>query len=409
MATPPLTRDQAAAALAALAAAGGNISAAARSLKISRSALHNRLRRAAEYGLAPPSPMAAPAGFVVGEQSVRFDAAGGIRGQTIRFTREPGETFTPLAGHLVKGESAFVDAEGRVRGKWVKTDLARAAAIREAFTGYAGLTATVAPRADVDADLLTAYILGDPHFGMYAWGAETGAAYDTDIATDLHRRAMAELVAMSPPSESAVLLGLGDFLHSDTADNRTPQSGHPLDVDTRMPKVKRAAVELLIAMIDQARQSHARVIVRLLPGNHDPESAHMLAIALDCFYASEPRVEVDLAPHPYFVHRHGKVLLFANHTDRIKPADMPGVAAGLWPKEWGETVWRYAHCGHRHHAASGGGERNGMQWEVHQTLAPKDAWHHAMGYSSNRSMKAVTYHRDKGEVFRHMISPEGLG
>ncbi len=61
-----------------------------------------------------------------------------------------------------------------------------------------------------------------------------------------------------------------------------------------------------------------------------------------------------------------------------------------------------AYTGHVHHdrVKSGGGVRA----ESFNTLAAKDAWHAASGYTSPRSAVSITMHEDMGEVDRLTVN-----
>lgn len=316
-------------------------------------------------------------------------------------------------GFTIKGTSTLYGSDGSPTAQWVKTQAeapereAILEALHGAFSQYENKRVPLpAPRLN-EPDLATVYMLADHHLGMYAWARETGENYDLGIAKRILFDAMTELVARSPASETAVVLNLGDFFHSDSDENRTRQSGNPLDVDTRYAKVLQLGVDLMLMCIDLALHKHLKVIVRCLPGNHDPYAALALTVAIAAFYASDPRVEVDTDPSPFFWWTFGDVFVAATHGDKVKPGDMPGVMASYKPKEWGAAKFRYAYFGHVHHKAIGGGEHHGVIWETFQTLAAKDAWHKGMGYSSGRSMTAITLDRKRGEIFRHIVNLVG--
>jgi hypothetical protein len=317
------------------------------------------------------------------------------------------EPFVMPEGHMIKGVSALIDPDGRVIQQWVKTREGGAVdiveALKQTFSEYDG-KAERAPRPSAVRDeLLTLYNIADHHLGLFSWGKETGEAYDLKAGEKVLLQAMADLVDQAPDSKTAVILNLGDFFHTDNSDNRTLQSGNSLDVDTRYAKVLQIGVKLMISCVELALAKHEKVIVRCLPGNHDPHAALALTVALSAFFSSNDRVEVDLDPSRFFWYRFGKVMLGATHGDMVKPEQMPGTMAAFRSEMWGATVFRYAHFGHVHHRSKGGGEHHGVVWETHQTLAAKDAWHHASGYSSGRSMVAITYHKDRGEKIRNTV------
>lgn len=313
-------------------------------------------------------------------------------------------------GQSIIGVSTLYNDEGGVTAQWVKTrqehsltDVAEA--VGEFFASYKGYAKLPPdPKYITDPNLATVYNLADHHLGLYAWKRETGEDYDIDIGRKVLIDAMTNLVMAAPKSETAVILNLGDFFHSDNNENRTRKSGNILDVDTRYAKVLQVGVELLVTCIELALQKHANVLVRCLPGNHDPYGALALSVAIAAFFHANPRVKVDTDPGPFFWWRFGKVFIGSTHGDMIKHEQMPGVMASMRPKDWGETEYRYIYLGHVHHKSKGGGETAGVIWETFQTLAAKDAWHHQSGYVSGRSMVAITHHKEKGEVFRHTVS-----
>lgn len=312
-------------------------------------------------------------------------------------------------GFYAKGVSTYYDEDGKVRGQWVKSQVDKAEqtrilleSIRESFDEFKGRAKPVAPAKAHNADLLQVYPMGDPHIGMYAWAEEAGEDFDVEIASRDLRAAVTNLVERSPAAETAVILNLGDFYHSDNLDNMTRRSGHVLDVDTRWPRVMRAGVDLMIECVQAALKKHKRVVVRNMIGNHDDHSSMFLAVALDKYFHNEPRVTVDLSPSAFWYYQFGKVLIGSTHGDTAKPDKLPAIMASDQAKAWGDTLYRYWYTGHIH-------SRNviefpGVMWESFRTLAAKDAWHAASGYRSGRDMLSLTLHREFGEVGRHAVN-----
>jgi hypothetical protein len=309
-------------------------------------------------------------------------------------------------GFKVKGVSTYYDSEGVARGQWVKStadDERREEMLRE-FVGWLVADATgkstyVAPPVWADADLLAVIPMGDPHFGLYAWAKETGDDFDLAIAERLTCAAVDRLVSSAPDAETGLLLNLGDYFHADNSSNRTPQSGHALDVDTRFGLVAQVGLRAMVHCINQMLGKFKRVIVWNMPGNHDPHSAFMLALCLDAFFQNNPRVEVDLSPSCYRYLRHGKVLIGSHHGDGAKSGDLPLLMAADRPEDWGETKFRHWLVGHIHHWTAK--EHPGVIVETFRTLAGKDAWHAGKGYRSGRDMQLLIFHREFGEVERH--------
>lgn len=309
-------------------------------------------------------------------------------------------------GFKVKGVSTYYDKDGVAKGQWVKStiDGDRSEAIIREFTewlaehGAKNLAPVTAVPAVSDADLLSVYPMGDPHFGLYAWAAETGEDFDIEMAEQVTCKAVDRLVTAAPASERALLLNLGDFTHADDSSNRTPGHGNQLDVDTRYGKVAQVGLRALIHCVRRLLEKHKIVDVWMMPGNHDPHVSFMLALALDAFFNSEPRVNIDLSPSLYRYMRFGKVLIGSHHGHGAKSGDLPLLMASDRPEDWGQTVHRYFLCGHIHHWTAK--EHPGAVVETFRTLAAKDAWHAGKGYRSGRDMNVITYHKEHGELQR---------
>jgi hypothetical protein len=320
-------------------------------------------------------------------------------------------------GFAVKGVSTYYrhnpDGTVEARGQWVKTrrdEESRLEALIDAVQRLAepfqGAADPVPQAGAHDSDLLCVYPLGDPHIGMYAWAAETGASFDLEIAERNLVAAVDHLVALAPPAKEALVVSLGDTFHADDSTNRTARSGHALDVDTRWSKVLGVGIRIMRRIIDRALEKHELVTVILEIGNHDDHSSVFLAHCLAQFYEREPRVRIDTSPAKFHWYRFGRCLIGTTHTDSVKPKDLGGVMAADRAEDWGETLHRYFYCGHVHHDRVL--ELPGVLVENFRTLAPRDAWHSGAGYRSGQDMKLDVLHREHGRINRHIVGIQQL-
>lgn len=402
----PRLSDAALRKAAQLMAKHGSERAAARAAGMSRSTFQHHLKRAAERGFMGTKPVLP--GFAIKKTSVRYGPDGAVRGETVEQRPAAGEPLEIPAGHVVKGLSTLSDPEGRVILQWTKTREGMspehmAEALRDALAEHrAAAPVTHAPPADCEDDLLTVYALPDLHIGMLAWGRETGERYDLGIACDLVRSAVADLVAQSRPSRHAVVLGLGDYFHSNDRTNMTPRSGHILDVDGRWPKVLRAGARVALDMVGQVSARHAEVEARFLPGNHDVDAAQALTVALGLYYEGHPRIRVNEDPGLHWYRRFGRVLLGATHGHTMKPDRMAMMLAADRPEDWGATLFRHVFFGHIHHETAR--EVGAVRVESFQSPAAKDAHAHGGGWRAGRSLTAITFHRTRGEIGRHRVN-----
>jgi hypothetical protein len=304
--------------------------------------------------------------------------------------------------------STLYDADGNEKLIWVKarenslTPAEVGEQIRAALDGYAPPTTFPAEPENTDKDLATVYPLADWHVGLLSWAKETKHNYDLKIGRATIQTAMTRLVSTTPRSSQAVLLGLGDLLHSDNYDNQTSRSKNVLDVDGRYPRVLQTATELVMFSADLALAKHENVLIRILPGNHDDQSALAVTLALSLYYKYNERVTVDDDAGRFWWWLWGKVFLGATHGDKAKMRDLPLIMAARNPDLWGKAKFRHIYTGHIHKET--GIEMSGVTVESFQTPVAPDAWHVSMGYGAGRSVSAITHHREQGEVIRNKVN-----
>jgi hypothetical protein len=242
---------------------------------------------------------------------------------------------------------------------------------------------------------------------MLAWHKEGGEDWDLNIAERTLVGCFEQMVISSPSASTCVIAQLGDFLHYDSALAAvTPQSGHSLDADGRMPKMVKTAIRILRTVVARALEKHQKVVLLLAEGNHDISSSVWLRAMFQALYENEPRVQVIDSELPYYVYQHGSTMLAWHHGHLSKNNTLPILFASQFPKMWGATTKRYAHCGHRHHVEEK--EHNGMTVIQHSTLAARDAYAARGGWLSDRNVTSITYSNKYGQVARNTVTPEML-
>lgn len=316
-----------------------------------------------------------------------------------------GDKAAAPPGFALKGTSTLYRDDGTVAAQWVKTNAvleqqlkSTIEAIRDAFSDAPRVKPIRAPKSS-NKRLLTVYPFGDPHIGMKSYGLETGADYDIKIADRIMSSAAAHLIDVAPPSETALVISLGDLYHVDNLKNQTSRSGNTLDVDTRYSVMIRAGVTVMRGIIENALRKHKFVKVICVIGNHDDIGAMWLQLALSLYYERNPRVTIETKPGKFHYHQHGKVLIGTTHGDTGKPEKLQGVMAADMPTLWGETKFRYWYTGHVHSRKVL--EFPGVLWETFRTLAANDTYAAGAGYRSGRDLNAIVLDSEYGEVARH--------
>lgn len=253
-----------------------------------------------------------------------------------------------------------------------------------------------------EKDLASCYMIGDHHFGMYAWGAEAWENWDVNKSYSTLVDVCNRLVSGAPSAETGYLINLGDFLHANDISARTPKSGHGLDVDGRMGKVARLAGLLIKTLAELMLQKHKHVVILNSRGNHDPDSSLWLNEVCRAYFINHSRVRVMDNFRKFIWFEHGKNLVVTHHGDGLKWDRMHQAVVTNLSEEWGRCKHRFGWTGHLHHECSK--EIGGMKFERFGVLPPSDAWHAGEGYGAVRSMSCITLHKDEGIYNRQIVT-----
>jgi hypothetical protein len=241
---------------------------------------------------------------------------------------------------------------------------------------------------------------------MLAWHKEGGDDWDLAIAESMGNRAMSYLTSASPASAHGIVNIQGDFLHWDGLTAITPQHGHVLDADGRFGKVVDVAIKLVRSLVALALAKHETVTLLICEGNHDLAGSLWLRKLFGCLYENEPRLTVHESELPYYAIEWGKTLLGFHHGHMKKNEQLPALFSTQFREQWGRCPSVYIHTGHRHHYLVG--SRDGAKIVQHPTLAGRDAYAARGGWTSEREILAITYHKQFGEAGRVNATPEML-
>lgn len=319
------------------------------------------------------------------------------------------QTFAGVPeGYKIKGVSTLIDASGNKILEWVKTgqevSLDRTIEIvQKAFQNYVAPTARLKLPTLNDEDRLTLYPVLDWHMGLLALKKQTlDTEWNLEIAVRTIKQGIRELVEMSPNSATALVMCLGDLLHSDNSENRTRKHGNKLDVDGLYEDILLATCDLLIFFLDLLAEKHLNIEVDLKRGNHDEDSTAAIRLALMMRYRDHPGIKINGCGGFFYFKQFGVVLLGGTHGDQQKASKLPMIMANSMKQAWAETTTRLFFVGHIHHEISGM-EDGGVRVISLRAPVPKDAWHAGVGFVSGRSLYAFHFHRLLGSRGRSEV------
>lgn len=236
-----------------------------------------------------------------------------------------------------------------------------------------------------ESEYLLEIALMDVHFGMLAWGKESGFDYDLDIAENLFLYAVDDmLIKTAPYNPARIIFPFGnDYMHIDDPTNATPQNRNPLDVDSRLIKIYQKAKLAAIKAINRCREV-APVDILWIPGNHDPSVSYYMCDAINEIFRNDKDVTVDISPKARKYYPWGSGLIAFTHGVDEPLKELPGIMATEEPKLWGDSKYREIHVGHKH-------KKMEMRWisvdtqpgavvRMIPSIACADNWHYRRGF-----------------------------
>ncbi len=265
------------------------------------------------------------------------------------------------------------------------------ALIAGAFAKRKPITAKLRNTAKVNADLMQAVVIADPHIGKLAWEKETGQPnWDTAIAVRTLRAGIEYLFSEGERRDVAErrFVLLGDYYQHDGRGMTT--NGTVVDYDSRIKKMLEEGTELLFDLVAQSAE-RVPTKVYIVPGNHDKSLTYALQLLLKTEFRKHPRVIVDDDAKTTKFMTWGRCLIGMDHGDRGKTR-LPAHMASACEAEWGNSICREILTGHLHSKASIQ-TLHGITVRTMDALCSPDLWHAEEKFStSNRTIDAITYH-----------------
>jgi len=292
-------------------------------------------------------------------------------------------------------ERQHPEAEDRLRGI---TDM-----VRSVVADVTGMSPLRDGPAHPSSSLLASYWFGDPHFGLGSSTEDGGDTTDIADSDRLTRAGVDALVSRMPATNRAIFGFIGDNTHANDSSALTPGHKNPLDVDVRgFGAAFLSAARAICYAITRGLEKHTEIDGWILPGNHDPDAAFGIAVAVSLFFENNPRVTIRLSRDYLWWTTFGRNLIAAHHGDKIKPMDLHGVLSNDCKAVWADIDFRYVFQGHIHHDTVT--EYQQTRFESLRTLSKQDAWHRGKGFRSMRDTRAILYHDRFGECERHTVS-----
>lgn len=327
------------------------------------------------------------------------------------YSPEHDMTHTTPETHLVKGTSTLY-RNGNPVMQWVKTGLNMEKVSEILHEMVEGMKDDLTPIEEIPAsdvefetDVIPWLNIGDAHVNMLAHVNEVNHGFNLKTVEIELCKAINMLIGSMPNYERVVINDLGDFTHMENFEGFTHASKNLLDKDGTFPQMVRTAVRIMRFIVESCLKKFKFVEVVINQGNHSRTNDIWMSELIRNVYADNPRLHVLDNSNVFIPYRMGNTFVMTHHGDKCKASTLANVMAADYPKDFGDSKFRYIYTGHVHHSNQRI-EGNGVVVESFNTLAPHDKYAHDHGYRSQSAITAVLLSKTYGEIGRHRVPVE---
>lgn len=253
--------------------------------------------------------------------------------------------------------------------------------------------------------------ISDWHYLKQCYGPNGESVYDKEIAERrirLHvEDLIEEMLKLGSPKKIYLPVGGNDNLHIDGTHQSTTAGTSQAQATDGVYRIGIVPyVDLTCAIIETVAQV-ADLELQIFPGNHDENTALLMAAWIQRHYAKNKHINVNHTPHPRLYSQYGKNCLIWTHghqTRRLKSKIHQIIMgeARLHGIDMNSTEHYLLFTGHDHV-----GSTSDLNGNVHHNVMPSlsgtdDFWHLGRGYVG-RAQESAMYLIDQNEGQRHVI------
>jgi len=245
--------------------------------------------------------------------------------------------------------------------------------------------------------------IADLHLNQLSSMMETGGVYNTDIAIERTKNAVAGLLeeAKGYNITDVVITTGNDVLNTDNTKATTTAGTHQ-DTDSSIFDTFVNARKMFVSIMDLIISQGYNLQVVHIPANHDLVSGFMLTDSLASWYRNTDVVfHADMQFRKYV--KFGANLLGFSHGDTsAKKEKLALLMAEEAKVDWGITDFRYFYLGHVHHKITE--DYVGVTLESLRTVTKPSAWAKNQGYISQEGMSAFVHDKKDGQIAKLMYN-----
>lgn len=188
-----------------------------------------------------------------------------------------------------------------------------------------------------------------------------------------------------------------DFFHTDTYWNTTTK-GTPQNVIAEYDEEYEVGFDVLVKTIKLLKSLSQRVVVVLVPGNHDKTKSFYLAHGLSIYFRKDSCIEFMRDSDTLKSVKVGDTFIGYHHGNcRIEQLPLIFAAGAESSRAFGNSKYREVHTGDKHHYMAK--EIQGVRIQQMPSLSGIDKWHKDNNFiNSVRAALVLIYDKCKGKI-----------
>lgn len=201
-------------------------------------------------------------------------------------------------------------------------------------------------------------------------------------------------VDMSKIEKVLYIIG-NDLFNSDNVEYRTTRGTQQFDY-LNWKESWKYTNKLVLDSIELLKETALVVDIIFVPGNHDQSKIYFLEDVVKAYYHNDAQVNIIGDENIFKNYVWGNSLLVFEHGE-MKEADYPLIVASEFPKQWGDSTYRYVFCGHLHHTIVKE-YRGNLFVKYLPSLSKSSDWEKSRGYRTCPKAEANIINKDLGLI-----------
>ena len=191
-----------------------------------------------------------------------------------------------------------------------------------------------------------------------------------------------------------------DFFNSDS--NYATTKGTPQFDFNTWTETWNFGKNLLLHSVEFLKQFNLPIDIINVPGNHDANKMFYLGDLVSSYFRNDTQIKVDNRTQLFKEYIYGNSLLMFEHGE-MREGDYPLIMASEFPKQWGDSKFRYTFCGHLHHQIVKEFRGNCFV-KFLPSLAKSSTWELSKGYKTSPKAEACIINSTDGLIYNININ-----